>query len=264
MTKHLKRLVAATAALAMALGLAVSAQAATYVLDFSQIPVTNIGGDRVQDEFSLNREGFSLTVAPGAAQPTLSWSGAGGNFRANVMNVDGAGVAGTGWIDPNGGGRTLSTTVALSGPITVAITGFNWNYAGGTPFRVNYGADYVMLTMPQVADADRTTLPTVYHTFAAGSGVVTIDLPWGGSGDAAPGRLAIRTVAIYEGGRPAGEVEQAPVGGEQDDIGYGDKADEVEPPETGDTTTIILAVGASVLLVVLVAAFVVVRKRARG
>lgn len=108
-------------------------------------------------------------------------------------------------------------------------------------------------------------LPVVSHTFEAGSGYVSILMPWGAAGDGSyPGRFGVRTVSITEGGAAAVAVEAPPVGGGQADIPVGEKGADappvVAPPVTNDSATFVYAIGAAVLLAAAVVVVVAKKK----
>jgi hypothetical protein len=272
MKKLLKKTIASAAALAVAFGVTVAAQAApTYLLDFSGIPVAvQEGGDRTQAPFSTERDGFVVTIAPGASQPNFEWASS-GNLRTG-----GIGQAGTGFVDANGGNRAMRTTVELTAPITIAIEGLSVAAPGATVV-VRFGEQEVTMEFPQVPGPERVEggLHVVEHTFATGSGIIEFDWPWAADG-VAPGRLGVRSIAITEGAAAAAPTpqqpapQQPPVGGAQPVLPEGDKAADVPPvvdpppavtpPPTSDSATVIYAIGAAVLLAV--AALVVLKKKA--
>jgi len=270
MKNMLKKVAALAVVFSVAAGLAASVQAApTYLLDASNIPLqyqtddVSVGGAtrgmNLMPSGGMVTEmaGVEVVVAPGAAQPDFMWQVTGGTMRPG-----GSDVAGSGWIDSNGSGRVVETTVELEGPITIEIQGFSWTTPEATVV-VRYGDQNVTFTFGHVeVGPDRIDgMFTVYHTFESGSGVVSIEWPWGPSGHGVPGRLGVRTVAIYEGGREAAvepTIEPETV-----------LVDTPEPVVTGqqvpaanDNMSITYAVGAALLLGVAVVIFA--KKRAQN
>ena len=214
--KNLRKPVAVALSAVMTLGFGVSVNAdvaitpisavlPSYMVDFSGTPEDMFAGDgRLNVAFELDDErGWTATVLPGASQQGLSWEVVGGNVRTGGSDEGG-------FMDPNGANRRLQTTVELSGPITVELVGGSHTNnpatdARGAIARIYYGDDVVEVELA----ASIAEMVAVSHTFESGSGIVSVWLPWDGGDRDDVGRIALRSVAIFEGGEEA----QPPAGG---------------------------------------------------
>jgi len=259
--------VAVTFAMVMGMGLAVQAAEPTYLLDASGVPVAvQQGGDRITaavDGSPTVVDGVTVTVADGASQPGLDWVITGGTLRTGGLGEDG-----TGWLDANGGNRQLSTSVELTGAITVELTGASM-VADGAVITLSFGDQSVELTLP----SGTAEMGTVSHTFEAGTGYVAIThWAWDGGDRPDIGRLALRSIAIWENyGTAAGEIvtpAATPVPTPAPEATPAPAAVTPAPvvptvnvPPTNDNATVIFAVGATVLLAAAVA-FIVYKKKA--
>jgi hypothetical protein len=257
MKKLLRKSLAAVVTLAMVLGfgISVSAQTPTYWFDTSNIaPEIQTGEMRALNRSARDMPitgipGVVVEVAAGAAQPTFMWLSAGHDtpFRPGGVTVPEGGptnlmgeligTAGTGFIDPNGAGRTLYTNVELSGKITVVVVAAsreNSNPDLGATLPLSYGDQSLVMDIVRGIEYGRTT--TFVHTFEAGSGVITIGpFPWDANGAATPdGRVGIQSVAIYEGGliAPTPAPTAPPTGGTGSGTGTG-----TTNQNTGDSFT---------------------------
>ena len=163
----------------------------TYVFDFSNphppevtIPIPGLGG-----AVSLFPEAVRI-ISTEASQPDFDFYTEGGTFR--IQNH-----GGQLFIDPNGGGRSLTSNIAtpLTGPIHVVIYARATESTVPTSIALDFGGQMVSIPVPVGA------VPTRFeHTFDSGSGTLGIaPWHWGAANDVnGPGRLAVQRIEIFE------------------------------------------------------------------
>ena len=162
----------------------------TYVLDFSRITAT-AATNRQTVAAGTNittMPGSTITRASNARQSNFNMRPQGGTIRASGSGTNT-------FIDPNGQNRRLESTVSLTGPIRVVITGrstLNGDMATAT---LNFGGQ----STTRNVSSSNTAWTNVTFDFPSGSGTLSLDWSW-----TATNRLGVQRIEIFEGTAASG------------------------------------------------------------
>ena len=171
-----------------------------YIFDFSMLPTdsTQTGAGvigSIPNRPISDRHDSIRTVAPHASQQDFELLiGIGTNANNGFRSV---GTAPHNFIDPNGAGRLLGASHALSGPIRVELDVLTPGAAPRSQLTLYFGNQSV--TFPVTGSA--TAPSTVVVEFASGEGLLrTSAFPWGpNAADDPIGRVGLQAVRIFEG-----------------------------------------------------------------
>jgi PelA/Pel-15E family pectate lyase len=159
--------------------------APTYVLDFSRITAAAASARQTIAAGTdiTNMPGVTRSIASGARQSNFNMRPQGGTLRASGSGTNT-------FIDPNGAGRRLESTVSLTGPLRVVIVGRSTISGSMSTVGVSFGGR----TETRNVSTSNSAWTRVTIDFPAGSGTLSIDWPW-----TANDRLAIQRIEIFEG-----------------------------------------------------------------
>ncbi|MCL2399909.1 MAG: hypothetical protein FWC91_09245 [Defluviitaleaceae bacterium] len=161
----------------------------TYVLDFSRITAAAASARQTVAAGTAitTMPGVTRTIASSARQSNFNMRPAGGTLRASGSGTNT-------FIDPNGTGRRLESTVELTGPIRVAVTGRSTVANSMATATLNFGGRSITHNI----SSSNTQWSTVIFEFPDGRGTLSLDWPW-----TTANRLGIQRIEIFEGSATA-------------------------------------------------------------
>jgi len=168
-----------------AMSLSLFPSAPTYVLDFSRISTTAATNRQTVAVGTAitTMPGVTRTIAPSARQSNFNMNPAGGTIRASGSGTNT-------FIDPNGQNRRLESTVELTGPIRIVVTGRSTVANNMASTTINFGGRSITHNITN----SNTQWATATFDFPDGGGILSLDWDW-----TTANRLGIQRIEIFEG-----------------------------------------------------------------